>query len=129
MNIDLYIGKRTINFLAGFKGGERTAYDVSFDPIARAAWSRGDQRCEAEACSRPTLVIEVPDTWERTHEHGVTNLCFQGRYIDPRALLALARVRGSGTRVLSGIDPIRREVNAVEIITQPSFSFTGKEHS
>jgi hypothetical protein len=116
--VDLYVSKRVIS---GPGGKKREILDLGYDPNQARQWTRYGWVVSLGACPNPTLKIEVPDDWDLTTEHGVTNLEFDGKWIDPRALYTIARSRGNKTRIVSGTDPFGPDTTAVEILTQPTF--------
>ncbi len=88
------------------------------------------------ACPPPSLSVEVPDSWEISREHGVTNV--EARAVDlmvagvrrdflpPAAVLAFARRGQYGVRIKQGRDPFGAGASDLDVVRrQPDLFAVG----
>ena len=130
--VDLYTSERRVYHAGRCLGA---MVEVDFDPIAGAEfdddWGR---RHVVEAGARPTITVALPDGWEVSRQHGITNVAaglailvggIPRDYASPHALLVLARSRANGLRIVAGRDPFPAEQSDLEAITQRSLFAVG----
>ena len=124
--VNLYIGECRIHELGTFMGAD---YEISYAPIKARdvdiAASKMIRR--VPNVLKPTAVIQLPEDWKVTHDHGITNVEMRQavsiygerrRFIPADLLAIFAHNRHEGCRVISGTLPFDRQATLADCVRQ-----------